>query len=235
VATTSGPGPGPDERREVRIPVDGDAIVGDLTLPADPRGVVAFAHGSGSSRHSARNRQVAQRLVGAGFTTLLMDLLTPGEERIDLRTRRLRFDIALLARRVEATVAWLRADPRTRRLPIGLFGASTGAAAALVAAARLPGTVASVVSRGGRPDLAGDALPAVTAPTLLIVGGADGPVIGMNEDAMARMAAEVDLTIVPGATHLFEEPGALEKVAELAIDHFRRTLGASGAPDGDGG
>jgi putative phosphoribosyl transferase len=212
------------DRRTVRIEVDGDAIVGDLHVPAGARGVVAFAHGSGSSRHSSRNQQVAHALVDAGFATLLMDLLTTREEAIDLRTRELRFDIGLLAGRVARAIDWLRDDARVGGLPIGLFGASTGAAAALVAAAERPDIVASVVSRGGRPDLAGDALTEVAAPTLLIVGGADVPVIGMNEDAMARMPGEVSLEIVPGATHLFEEPGALEQVADLATDHFDRTL-----------
>jgi putative phosphoribosyl transferase len=223
--------PEPDEadpteqhREEVRIAVDGDAIVGDLVVPGGARGVVAFAHGSGSSRRSSRNRWVADRLVSAGFATLLMDLLTPGEERVDLRTRRHRFDIDLLAGRVAATVDWLRAEERTRGLPLGLFGASTGAAAALVAASRRTDTVGSVVSRGGRPDLAGDALPAVVAPTLLIVGGADRPVIGMNEQAMSRMTCPVELAIVAGAAHLFEEPGSLEQVADLAATHLERTL-----------
>lgn len=214
----------PAERMEVDIPVDGDAIVGDLVVPAGSRGVVAFAHGSGSSRHSSRNQQVASALHPSGFATLLMDLLTPREEAIDVRTRELRFDIDLLAERVATSVAWLRGDHRTKGLPIGLFGASTGAAAALVAAAARPETVAAVVSRGGRPDLAGDALPRVKAPTLLIVGGADEAVIGMNQEAMTRISAEVDLQIVSGATHLFEEPGALERVAELAAAHFERTL-----------
>lgn len=211
-------------RLEVEIPVDGDAIVGDLAVPAGADAVIAFAHGSGSSRHSRRNRQVATGLNDAGFATLLMDLLTAREEQIDLRTRELRFDIGLLAERVARAADWLRDDVRTRALPIGLFGASTGAAAALVAAAERPETVASVVSRGGRPDLAGEYLPRVEAPTLLIVGGDDRPVIGRNEDAASQMTAEVELEIVPGATHLFEEPGALEQVAELASRHFARTL-----------
>lgn len=212
------------EELEVRIPVDGDAIVGDLMIPVDADAVVAFAHGSGSSRHSRRNRQVATALDDDGFATLLMDLLTAREEQIDLRTRELRFDIGRLADRVARAVDWLRDDDRTLALPIGLFGASTGAAAALVAAAERPETVTSVVSRGGRPDLAGEYLPRVEAPTLLIVGGADRSVIGMNEGAMARMTAQVELEIVPGATHLFEEPGALERVAELASRHLARTL-----------
>ena len=216
--------PAGPERRTVRIDVEGGAIVGDLHAPQDARGVVAFAHGSGSSRHSSRNRQVAHVLVDAGFATVLMDLLTGPEEDIDVRTREFRFDIGLLADRVAATTDWLRDAVGLRGLPIGLFGASTGAAAALVAAAERPDTVASVVSRGGRPDLAGDALTEVQAPTLLIVGGADVPVIGMNEDAMERMPGEVSLQIVPDATHLFEEPGALEQVADLATRHFHRTL-----------
>jgi dienelactone hydrolase len=212
-------------RREVQIPVDGEAIVGDLSVPADARGVVVFAHGSGSSRHSSRNQRVAEALVGAGFATLLLDLLTAREETVDLRTRELRFDIDLLAGRVVAAIDWVREDDLVSTLPIGLFGASTGAAAALVAAVRRSEEVASVVSRGGRPDLAGAALEAVTAPTLLIVGGADLPVIGMNRDARARMPGEVELEVVPDATHLFEEPGALEQVADLATSHLDRTLG----------
>jgi putative phosphoribosyl transferase len=212
------------ERLEVEIPVGREVIVGDLTVPPEVSGVVAFAHGSGSSRHSSRNQQVASALNSAGFATLLMDLLTSREEQIDVRTRELRFDIDLLAERVAAAVDWLRGDERTKELPIGLFGASTGAAAALVAAAARPETVAAVVSRGGRPDLAGEHLPGVEAPTLLIVGGNDRPVIGMNEAARLRMRTEVELEIIPGATHLFEEPGALEQVARLAGDHFRQRL-----------
>lgn len=212
------------QHHEVRIDVDGGAIVGDLSLPPGAGAVVTFAHGSGSSRHSRRNQQVARALTDEGFATLLLDLLTPREEELDLRTRELRSDITLLARRVVAAIDWLRNDPRTRSLPVGLFGASTGAAAALVAAADRPDEVASIVSRGGRPDLAGDALPRVAAPTLLIVGGADQEVLGLNQAAMARMSAAVELEIVPGATHLFEEPGALERVADLAAGHFGRTL-----------
>jgi putative phosphoribosyl transferase len=213
-----------EQHAQVRIEVDGGAIIGDLVVPAAATGVVAFAHGSGSSRHSTRNQQVAATLRTSGFATLLMDLLTPEEETIDVRTRELRFDIGLLAARVAVGVDWLRSDPRTADHPVGLFGASTGAAAALVAAAERPDTVASVVSRGGRPDLAGEALPRVKAPTLLIVGGADRAVIGMNEEAMQSMVAAVRLEIVPEATHLFEEPGALERVAQLATDHFSATL-----------
>jgi len=217
--------PGPSvERREVRIAVDGEAIVGDLSVPAQACAVVVFAHGSGSSRHSRRNQQVADALVAGGHATLLLDLLTAREEEVDLRTRALRFDIDLLASRVVDAVDWVRADRELGHLPVGLFGASTGAAAALVAAARRAEQVASVVSRGGRPDLAGEVLPAVAAPTLLIVGGADLAVIGMNQEAKARMPDGTALEIVPDATHLFEEPGALERVAELALDHLDRTL-----------
>jgi putative phosphoribosyl transferase len=221
-ASERGPGP---KVSEVRIPVDDEEIVGDLTVPTAARGVVAFAHGSGSSRHSSRNRQVAQRLVGGGVATLLMDLLTPAEERIDLRTRRLRFDIDLLARRVEATVAWLQADPRTRHLPIALFGASTGAAAALVVAAQRPDDVIAVVSRGGRPDLAGATMLAqVRAPVLLLVGGADPDVLALNRDAQAALGTRAELVVVPDATHLFEEKGALEQVATLSTEWLARRL-----------
>lgn len=212
-------------RDEVGIRVGEGTIEGALEVPESALGVVAFAHGSGSSRHSPRNQRVAATLRELGLATLLMDLLTRDEEDVDVRTRQLRFDIGLLADRVAAAVDWLGEQSRTRGLPTGLFGASTGAAAALVAAARRPRTVQAVVSRGGRPDLAEDELARVAAPTLLIVGGADEPVIGMNEDAMRRMTADVDLELVPGATHLFEEPGALERVAELAADHFVTHLG----------
>jgi putative phosphoribosyl transferase len=182
--------------------------------------VVAFAHGSGSSRHSRRNQQVADTLREAGFITLLLDLLTPEEAEIDDRTREHRFDIGLLAERVVAAIDWLEHDPRTRGHAIGLFGASTGAAAALVAATRRPEEVDAVVSRGGRPDLAGDALGDVACPTLLLVGGDDEPVIRMNEEALARLRVPAELVVVPGATHLFEEPGTLEEVAALARGHF---------------
>ncbi len=207
----------------VRIP-SGDAVLaGDLTTPDHAAGIVLFAHGSGSSRHSSRNRFVARELQTAGLATLLMDLLTAEEEVVDERTAELRFDIGLLARRVVDAIAWTRIEAAPR-LPIGLFGASTGAAAALVAAAERPDDVAAVVSRGGRPDLAGTALPHVMAPTLLIVGGEDGLVIDLNQQARARMRAETRLEIVPGATHLFEEPGALEAVAGLARDWLVRHL-----------
>ena len=206
------------------IPLDDVALSGDLRLPPEPRGVVAFAHGSGSSRHSPRNRMVASELSRAGVTTLLVDLLTAEEEREDVENRRLRFDIGLLADRVAGTVDWLAQEPLTASLEVGLFGASTGAAAALVAAARPSQLVRAVVSRGGRPDLAGDALRTVSAPTLLIVGGADVPVLELNRGAMEAMRCECRLEIVPGATHLFEEPGALERVAELAGGWFLRHL-----------
>ena len=193
-------------------------LEGDLTLPADPVGLVLFAHGSGSSRHSPRNQQVARELNRARLGTLLIDLLTPEEEQVDIRTRHLRFDIGLLADRLAGAVDWLGSHPGTRGLRVGLFGASTGGGAALVAAAAKPEGIGAVVSRGGRPDLAGAALPHVRAPTLLIVGSEDLPVLQMNRDAMAQMKGKVVLEIVPGATHLFEEPGKLELVAGLARD-----------------
>jgi putative phosphoribosyl transferase len=214
----------------VRIPAGRAALDGDLTLPEAARGVVVFAHGSGSSRHSSRNRSVAQVLRRSALGTLLMDLLTAEEEAIDARTAQLRFDIGLLAERLGAATDWLRADPRTSRLAIGYFGASTGGGAALVAAADRPADVGAVVSRGGRPDLAGAALPRVQAPTLLIVGGRDEPVIAMNEEALARLRCEKRMEIVPGATHLFEEPGTLEEVARLARGWFGRHL--AGGPPG---
>lgn len=204
-------------------------LEGTLAVPEGARGVVLFAHGSGSSRHSPRNRYVAEELRAAGLGTLLLDLLTAEEERVDLRTRHLRFDIGMLAERLAGATDWLAQNPETAPLRVGYFGASTGGGAALVAAAERPEGVGAVVSRGGRPDLAGPALPRVRAPTLLIVGGHDQPVIGMNEEAMARMRAEVKLEIVPGATHLFEEPGKLEEVARLAADWFLRHLQAAGS------
>jgi dienelactone hydrolase len=200
------------------------ALEGNLTIPEDAAGIVVFAHGSGSSRHSPRNRYVAQELQRIRLATLLIDLLTAGEEAIDMRTGRLRFDIGLLADRVVAATDWLAAQSGTRSLKLGYFGASTGAGAALVAATQRPGAVAAVVSRGGRPDLAGSALPFVKAPTLLIVGGDDTPVIGMNREASARMRVENRIVIVPGASHLFEEPGMIEEVARLAGDWFGKHL-----------
>jgi dienelactone hydrolase len=213
---------------EVHIASGYASLAGDLALPKDARGVVLFAHGSGSSRHSSRNRYVAGELRQSGLGTLLMDLLTAEEEEADARTGHLRFDIGLLARRLRDATGWLRAHPQTSGLPVGYFGASTGGAAALVAAAEIPDAVGAVVSRGGRPDLAGAALPRVQAPTLLIVGGRDEPVIAMNEEALARLRCEKRLEIVPGATHLFEEPGTLEQVARRAAEWFGRHLG--GAP-----
>jgi pimeloyl-ACP methyl ester carboxylesterase len=214
---------------EVRV---GDvALAGVLAVPPEARGIVVFAHGSGSSRHSSRNRAVARVLFDAGLGTLLMDLLTPDEEAEDVRTARLRFDVELLGERVVGAIDWLAADavvgelpPSLRRLPAGLFGASTGAAAALIAAARRPDRVGAVVSRGGRPDLAGEALRQVRAPTLLIVGGLDTDVIVLNQRAQQEMTAETRLVVIPGAGHLFEEPGALAQVAALARDWFLRWL-----------
>jgi pimeloyl-ACP methyl ester carboxylesterase len=197
---------------------------GDLSVPPAAVGVVVFAHGSGSGRFSPRNRAVAETLVEAGLATLLMDLLTSEEEAEDLRTARLRFDIDLLGERVVGTIDWLAREPDLGVLPVGCFGASTGAAAALMAAAERPQRVKAVVSRGGRPDLAGDALPRVTSPTLLIVGGRDTEVIRLNRLAQARLAGESQLVIVPDAGHLFEEPGTLEQVAALARAWFLRHL-----------
>jgi dienelactone hydrolase len=212
----------------VTVPAGTATLEGSLALPSGARGVVVFAHGSGSSRHSPRNRYVAEELRLGGLGTLLMDLLTPAEEAIDERTRELRFDIPLLADRLVGAIRWLANEPGTRALPLGLFGASTGAAAALVAAAREPDRVSGVVSRGGRPDLAASELPNVRAPTLLIVGSRDEPVIELNEIAMAQMTAPVELVIVRRATHLFEEPGTLEEVARLSRDWFVRHLRTSG-------
>jgi len=200
------------------------ALEGNLGVPQGAEGVVLFAHGSGSSRHSPRNRYVAQVLREAGLATLLIDLLTVEEEAIDLRTRHLRFDIDLLAARLVGATDWLLKNPSTRHLRIGYFGASTGAAAALVAAVERPEAVRAIVSRGGRPDLAGSVLPRVQAPTLLIVGGYDYPVIEMNQSALAQLRTEKQLAIVPRATHLFEEPGALEEVARLASQWFEQYL-----------
>lgn len=208
---------GMDTVREVpvRIPIDTATLAGDLRIPQGPRGLVLFAHGSGSSRHSRRNRRVAAVLEHGGFATLLLDLLTQAEEAVDLQTARLRFDIGLLADRLVRTTDWI-AQQAPEGMPVGYFGASTGAAAALVAAAQRPERVRAVVSRGGRPDLAMDALARVTQPTLLIVGGADVPVIELNRQALARLPSEKRLEIVPHATHLFEEPGALDEVVRLA-------------------
>jgi putative phosphoribosyl transferase len=198
------------------------ALEGDLAVPDDPAGIVVFAHGSGSSRLSPRNREVAQALVADGFATLLFDLLTTQEEQAERVTRHLRFDIALLAGRLIGALGWVSRSLRLARLPVGLFGASTGAAAALIAATHAD--VAAVVSRGGRPDLAGDALAVVRSPTLLIVGGADGEVIELNRRAMRKMIASTSLHIVPRAGHLFEEPGALREVTQVASAFFRKYL-----------
>jgi len=208
----------------VRVSAGRIELDADLTVPRESLGLVLFAHGSGSSRRSPRNRQVARALERQGFATLLMDLLTPDEDAVDRRTAELRFDIARLARRVTGGVDWLRQHPDTASLPVGAFGASTGAAAAIVAAADRPDAVRAAVSRGGRPDLAGEALGRLTAPTLLIVGSRDAEVLQMNRTAMARMPGPVALEIVEGAGHLFEEPGALGVVTDLAADWFLRHL-----------
>jgi dienelactone hydrolase len=214
---------------EVHIAAGRATLEGHLTIADGATAVVLFAHGSGSSRHSPRNQFVARTLNNAGLGTLLFDLLTPEEEEIDLRNREHRFNIGLLAERLVHVTKWARQQEQTRDLRIGYFGSSTGGGAALVAAAELPQDVGAVVSRGGRPDLAGEALPRVQAPTLLIVGGSDDIVIELNEQARDQMGCEVKLEIIPGATHLFEEPGALEKVAQLASDWFVRHLGTKSA------
>jgi putative phosphoribosyl transferase len=225
---------------EVRIPAGPATLLGDLTIVRHGESVrrridqvtalVLFAHGSGSSRHSPRNQFVARTLNKAGLATLLFDLLTPEEELVDTRTAELRFDIDLLAERLVHATKWTKEQKETRDLRVGYFGSSTGGAAALAAAAQLPDDIAAVVSRGGRPDLAAGALPKVQAPTLLIVGGEDHIVIDLNEQARARMRCEVRIDIVPGATHLFEEPGALERVADLASDWFLLHAGGSAGP-----
>lgn len=209
----------------VRIPPGG--IAGDLILPEMAEGMIIFAHGSGSSRHSPRNRFVASVLNQGGFATLLLDLLTEAEEQVDLRTRHLRFDVGLLAARLVDATDWLQRGGLTRDLSVGYFGASTGAAAALIAAAGRPRVVRSVVSRGGRPDLSGPALLHVSAPTLLIVGGHDYAVINLNREALAQMRCRKELAIIPGASHLFEEPGTLEEVSRLALEWFAENI-ASG-------
>jgi putative phosphoribosyl transferase len=206
------------------IPIGRQQIEADLHVPEQAGGLVIFAHGSGSGRFSSRNRAVAEYLQKRGLGTLLLDLLTREEESVDIHTREFRFDVDRLGARVVLATDWARRRDDLRNLPVGYFGASTGAAAALIAAAERPGVARAVVSRGGRPDLAGRALPKVSAPTLLIVGGHDEPVIDMNREAMARMTAPVQIEIVPGATHLFEEPGALEEVERLAGDWFTRYL-----------
>jgi dienelactone hydrolase len=204
----------------MRIPAAQIHLAADLHVPERAIGVVIFAHGTGSGRFSPRNRYVAAGLHAVGMATVLLDLLTPVEEEIDATTRHLRFDISLLAQRLVAVTDWARQQPELRRLPIGYFGASTGAAAALIAAAERPASIAAVVSRGGRPDLAHDRLAEVRAPTLLIVGGNDPVVIQLNREALAALRTEKQITIVPGATHLFEEPGTLEQVTRLARNWF---------------
>jgi dienelactone hydrolase len=211
--------------REVMVTSDSVTLRGLLGIPKTARGVVLFAHGSGSGRLSSRNNFVARSFQDAGLATLLIDLLTEEEERVDAGTGHLRFDIAFLAKRLEAATTWLSDTADTRSLDVGYFGASTGAAAALVAAAAMPDNVAAVVSRGGRPDLAGEHLADVRAPTLLIVGSRDVPVIPLNEDAYAQLRCTKKLEIVPGASHLFEEPGTLEVVSRLASSWFLRYLG----------
>lgn len=216
--------PSATTKTSVAVPIDGQSLPGDLAMPADPEGIVLFAHGSGSSRYSRRNQYVARMLEQRHLATLLIDLLTPQEEVVDDRTGEYRFDIPMLADRLVTIVDWLRRRTDTASLPIGLFGASTGGGAALIAASARPREISAVVSRGGRPDLAGAALAKVTSPTLLIVGGFDAPVIGMNRSAMKQMRGQVKLEIVPGATHLFEEPGTLEQVADLAGAWFASHL-----------
>ncbi len=214
-------GPG----REVRMDVTGDVTLdGFLAVPEGARGIVLFAHGSGSGRHSPRNQAVARTLRDGGLGTLLFDLLTPEEELIDRRNAKLRFDIGLLAARLGAGAAWVERQPALNGLKIGYFGSSTGGAAALVAAADTPERCGAVVSRGGRPDLAGPALASVRSPTLLVVGGHDEPVLDLNRQALAQLRCEKRLEVVPGATHLFEEPGTLERVSALATDWFQKFL-----------
>ncbi|HEX9129872.1 MAG TPA: dienelactone hydrolase family protein [Gemmatimonadaceae bacterium] len=212
------------ELHPARIPFEGTTLEADLGVPADAKGIVLFAHGSGSSRFSRRNRAVAQNLQDAGFATLLLDLLTVAEEKAEARTGHFRFDIDMLSVRLASATSWAVAQPELDGLPVGYFGASTGAAAAIVAAAALPQLVGAVVSRGGRPDLAGNALEDLQVPTLLIVGGADTVVINLNHDALRRLHCIARLEIVPRAGHLFEESGALEKVSDLARQWFSEYL-----------
>jgi putative phosphoribosyl transferase len=221
-----------NDERTVRVPAASATLEGDLMITQGAQALVLFAHGSGSSRHSPRNRHVARLLHEAGLATLLMDLLTVDEEAADRLSGHLRFDIGLLAERLVQACDWLGRQPETRDLAVGCFGASTGAAAALVAAAERPRVIGAVVSRGGRPDLAGPALPLVRCPTLLLVGGEDVPVIELNRQAYEQMECEKRLVIVPGATHLFEEPGALDVVARHAGDWFERFLVAHPARGG---
>jgi putative phosphoribosyl transferase len=208
----------------VKIPAGSATINGNLIITQKAKGIVLFAHGSGSGRFSPRNTKVAREINAAGIATLLIDLLTEEEEAIDIYSGEFRFNIELLAKRLVFATEWLKKNPKTKNLTVGYFGASTGAAAALIAAAKLPDWTKAVVSRGGRPDLAGKHLSKVKAPTLLIVGGDDVQVLELNKQAMAQMTAEKKLTVVPGATHLFEEPGKLEEVGKLAINWFSRFL-----------
>lgn len=212
---------------QISILADDALLYGELEVPDDAKGVVLFAHGSGSSRHSPRNRHVARMLHQAGIGTLLFDLLTREEEEEDADTGAFRFDIKLLARRLIGATIWLEDQPAARGLGIGYFGASTGGGAALMAAAAMGGRISAVVSRGGRPDLAGDALPNVKCPTLLIVGGLDEIVIQLNREAFAKLGCEKELRIIPGATHLFEEHGKLDEVARISADWFRHHLSAA--------
>jgi pimeloyl-ACP methyl ester carboxylesterase len=241
--TESPDSPAPYTVQHIRIPLQGSPnagsgtiLDGDLVVPEPAFGVVLFAHGSGSSRHSRRNRYVADVLNRAGFATLLLDLLTLDEEKAEQYTRHLRFDIGMLARRLCEAARWLAVYPQTEALALGLFGASTGGAAALVTAAAQPERIEAVVSRGGRPDLAGDALPRVLAPTLLIVGERDEAVLTLNREAAGRMTQvrALEWEVIPGATHLFEEPGALEAVARVATQWFRRYLGGPNQTDDTG-
>jgi putative phosphoribosyl transferase len=209
----------------IRIPVKRNAAIeGDLTIPPHAKAVVTFAHGSGSSRFSPRNQYIAKTFNQAGIATLLIDLLTAQEEEIDLSTAEYRFNIDLLAERLLSATEWLKLDPSTRDMVFGYFGASTGAAAALIAAAKLPDDIRAVVSRGGRPDLAVEYLGQVKAPTLMLVGGDDTDVIVLNQQALDLVTAEKKLIIIPGATHLFEEPGKLDEVAQFSVDWFKRYL-----------
>jgi dienelactone hydrolase len=229
-----------DDVCPVKVNTGKVTLEGDLCTSADATGLVIFVHGSGSSRHSPRNRYVGQVLRQAGLATLLFDLLTSEEELVDIQTGRYRFDIRLLANRLIGATAWVKQNPETKNLNIGYFGASTGAAAALLTAAEHPGDVAAVISRGGRPDLARSALPYVKAPTLLIVGGRDLPVIAMNRSALNELRAEKKLVIIPNATHLFEEQGALEEVSRLATNWFvnyltRRPVSSSVSQPGQWG
>jgi putative phosphoribosyl transferase len=214
----------PMEENVVKIPAGKATINGNLTVPPKAKGIVLFAHGSGSSRFSPRNTMVAREINKAGIATLLIDLLTEEEETKDEFTGKYRFDIDLLASRLVFATEWLTTDPNTAKLEVGYFGASTGAAAALIAAAKHPEQIKAVVSRGGRPDLAGDYLSRVKVPTLLIVGGDDTEVLQLNREALEQLRSEKKLTVVPGATHLFEEPGKLEQVAKLAIEWFSKYL-----------